>query len=67
MVLLAGSAVLADRRAGVRDRSGEVGEDVLVERWLPARWPNFAVGMVLAELVLRPTDPLGRGGPAAGS
>ncbi len=28
---------------------------MLVERWLPARWPNFAVGMVLAEMVLRPT------------
>ena len=33
---------------------GEVGEDVFVERWLPARWPNFAVGMLLAEVVLRP-------------
>ena len=33
---------------------GTVGEDVLIERWLPARWPNFAVGMVLAELVLNP-------------
>ena len=33
---------------------GEVGDDLLVERWLPARWPNFAVGMLLAEVVLRP-------------
>ena len=33
---------------------GEVGVDVFVERWLPARWPNFAVGMLLAEVVLRP-------------
>ena len=33
---------------------GEVGEGLLVERWLPARWPNFAVGMLLAEVVLRP-------------
>jgi peptidoglycan/LPS O-acetylase OafA/YrhL len=33
---------------------GTIGEDVLIERWLPARWPNFAVGMVLAELVLNP-------------
>jgi len=33
---------------------GTVGEDVLIERWLPARWPNFAVGMVLAEMVLNP-------------
>ncbi len=33
---------------------GVVGEDVLVERWLPARWPNFAVGMLLAEVLVRP-------------
>jgi peptidoglycan/LPS O-acetylase OafA/YrhL len=33
---------------------GVVGEDVLVERWLPARWPNFAVGMLLAEVLMRP-------------
>lgn len=35
--------------------AGVVGEDVLLERWLLARWPNFAVGMLLAEVVLRPT------------
>ena len=39
---------------------GVVGEDVLVERWLPARWPNFAVGMVLAELLLNPGSRLAR-------
>ena len=33
---------------------GDVGEDVFVERWLPARWPNFAVGMLLAEVLMRP-------------
>jgi peptidoglycan/LPS O-acetylase OafA/YrhL len=31
---------------------GRVGEDVLVERWLPARWPDFAVGMALAEVAV---------------
>jgi peptidoglycan/LPS O-acetylase OafA/YrhL len=39
---------------------GEIGQDVLVERWLPARWPNFAVGMVLAELLVRPGSSLAR-------
>ncbi len=33
---------------------GQVGQDVLVERWLPAHWPNFAVGMALAEVAARP-------------
>jgi peptidoglycan/LPS O-acetylase OafA/YrhL len=33
---------------------GRVGEDVLVERWLPARWSDFAAGMVLAEVVANP-------------
>ena len=51
--LLAGSAVLAVVALAFVT-VGRIGEDVLVERWLPARWPNFAVGMVLAELVLRP-------------
>ena len=31
-----------------------VGDDLLVERWLPGRWPNFAVGMVLAEALHHP-------------
>jgi peptidoglycan/LPS O-acetylase OafA/YrhL len=38
---------------------GVVGEDALIERWLPARWPNFAVGMLLAEVALRPAGRLG--------
>ena len=54
VVLLAGSAVVAVF-ALAWVPVGEVGQDVLVERWLPARWPNFAVGMVLAEIVLQPT------------
>jgi peptidoglycan/LPS O-acetylase OafA/YrhL len=41
---------------------GTVGEDLVIERWLPARWPNFAVGMVLAELLLRPESRLARAG-----
>ena len=37
---------------------GVVESDVLIERWLPARWPNFAVGMLLAEVALRPSGPV---------
>lgn len=33
---------------------GRVGEDLLVERWLPARWPDFAAGMALAEAAVHP-------------
>lgn len=33
---------------------GQVGQDLVVERWLPARWPDFAVGMILAEVASRP-------------
>ena len=57
VLLLVGSAVLATLALAFVT-VGEVGEDVLVERWLPARWPNFAVGMVLAELLLRPESRL---------
>jgi peptidoglycan/LPS O-acetylase OafA/YrhL len=32
----------------------ELGVDVVVERWLPARWPDFAAGMLLAELAFFP-------------
>jgi peptidoglycan/LPS O-acetylase OafA/YrhL len=53
LALLAGSAVVSCVLLALVP-VGEVGEDVLVERWLVARWPNFAVGMILAELVLRP-------------
>ena len=45
---------------------GQVGEDLVIERWLPARWPNFAVGMVLAELVLRPESRFARAGRRLG-
>lgn len=31
-----------------------VGTDVLPERWLVGRWPNFAVGMLLAEALEHP-------------
>ncbi len=34
---------------------GQVGQDLLVERWLPARWPDFAAGMALAEVATRPS------------
>lgn len=37
--------------------AGEVGTDVLVERWLVGRWPNFAVGMALAEVLHHPSAP----------
>ena len=40
--------------------SGEIGEQVLFERWLPARWANFALGMLFAEIALQPLTPLGR-------
>ncbi len=53
VLLLVGSAVLATVALAFVT-VGTIGEDVLIERWLPARWPNFAVGMVLAELLLRP-------------
>lgn len=36
------------------------GGDLLVERWLPGRWPNFAVGMVLAEVVHHPDTGMAR-------
>ena len=53
VVILAGTAVAAVVVLALVP-VGEVGETLLVERWLPARWPNFAVGMLLAEVVLRP-------------
>ena len=58
VLLLVGSAVLATVALAFVT-VGTIGEDVLIERWLPARWPNFAVGMVLAELLLRPESRLG--------
>ena len=62
-LLLIGSAVVATVALALMP-VGVVGDDVLIERWLPARWPNFAVGMVLAELVLnrdsRPARATGR-------
>lgn len=60
LALLAGSAVVATVLLAVLP-VGVIGQDVLVERWLPARWPNFAVGMVLAELVLNPRGRFARG------
>ena len=60
VLLLVGSAVLATVALAFVT-VGEIGEDVLIERWLPARWPNFAVGMVIAELLLRPDTRLARG------
>lgn len=53
LALLVGSAVLATVVLAFVT-VGQIGEDVLIERLLPARWPNFAIGMVLAELLLRP-------------
>ncbi|QIM20973.1 acyltransferase [Phycicoccus sp. HDW14] len=38
----------------------ELGVDVLVERWLPFRWADFAVGMVLAEVAAHPGSALAR-------
>lgn len=57
--LLIGSAVLTTVALAFVT-VGQIGEDVLIERWLPARWPNFAVGMVIAELLLRPESRLAR-------
>ena len=59
VLLLVGSAALLTLALAFVT-VGQVGEDVLVERWLPARWPNFAVGMVIAELLLRPESRLSR-------
>ncbi len=59
VALLIGSAVVATVALAALP-VGVVGEDVLIERWLPARWPNFAVGMVLAELLLNPGSRLAR-------
>ena len=60
VLLLVGSAVLTTVALAFVT-VGRVGEDVLIERWLPARWPSFAVGMVLAELLLRPESRWSRG------
>jgi peptidoglycan/LPS O-acetylase OafA/YrhL len=51
--VLVGSALLLAALLAVVP-GGEVGSDLLVERWLPGRWPNFAVGMVLAEVLAHP-------------
>ena len=56
--LLVGSAVAATWSSSRWCPSGTVGEDVLIERWLPARWPNFAVGMLLAELRPATAEPV---------
>lgn len=37
--------------------SGAVESSLFVERWLPARWADFAVGMVLAEVLEHPSAP----------
>lgn len=36
------------------------GENLLVERWLPWRAPHFLVGMICAEALLRPGNPIAR-------
>ncbi len=36
---------------------GGLGSFLFVERWLPARWADFAVGMVLAEVLEHPGAP----------
>lgn len=33
---------------------GEIGREPLYERWLPARLPNFVLGMILAEALAQP-------------
>ena len=47
-------AVLAGLFAAWAATSGEIGREVLFERWLPARTANFALGMLLAEAALSP-------------
>jgi peptidoglycan/LPS O-acetylase OafA/YrhL len=59
VLLLVASAVIATVALAFVP-VGTVGEDLVIERWLPARWPNFAVGMVLAELLLRRGSRLAR-------
>jgi peptidoglycan/LPS O-acetylase OafA/YrhL len=51
-VLLASSAVVLVVLALLPPP--ELGVDVIVERWLPGRWPDFAAGMLLAELASYP-------------
>lgn len=45
---------------------GEIGREPLYERWLPARLPNFVLGMVLAEALRQPRHRLSRGLQALG-
>lgn len=47
-------AVVAGVVAAWTATSGEIGREVLFERWLPARASNFALGMLFAEAALRP-------------
>ena len=70
VAVLAGSAVVALLVLALVP-VGTVGTDVLPERWLLGRWPNFAVGMVLAEVLHDPRTQgaalvrrAGRDGPA---
>lgn len=53
-------AVLVGLVAAWVATSGEIGSEVLFERWLPARAANFALGMLLAEAVLSPGTALAR-------
>ena len=52
--------VLAGLIAAWVATSGEIGREVLFERWLPARAANFALGMLLAEAARSPGTALAR-------
>jgi peptidoglycan/LPS O-acetylase OafA/YrhL len=51
-------ALVAGLFAAWAATSGEIGREVLFERWLPARAANFALGMLLAEAALSSAGPV---------
>lgn len=59
LVVLAVLTVLLTLTSGIGG-GGVFGEDVLYERWLHARAPNFLVGMICAEALLVPGNVIAR-------
>ncbi len=56
VLALAGTSVLFLLLVALLPEMG-VASTLLVERWLPARWSDFAVGMILAEVLEHPRAP----------
>lgn len=57
LTLLLGAGVVLTLAGGLTE-SADLARDVPYERWLPARAPNFLVGMILAEAAVRPGHPI---------